>query len=144
MDKSEIIQRLERIAKHAVHTVGEDPFVMSLDDGIAVHETIDILRQTTECVDCKDDLISRQAALDMIGDMPGGDGAGDIGARLQWKWDTAVLQRIPSAQPQPEITCCKDCRYYSPINREAKTGICDLTMHQKSGDAFCSGAERKR
>lgn len=46
MDKSEIIERLEEIAKHAVHTVGEEPFIMTLDDGIAVHEAIELLQQS--------------------------------------------------------------------------------------------------
>jgi electron transfer flavoprotein alpha/beta subunit len=45
MDKSEIIERLKNIASHAVHTVGESPFVISLDDGIAVHEAIELLEQ---------------------------------------------------------------------------------------------------
>lgn len=44
MDKNEIIERLERLARCAIHTVGELPFVMSLDDGIAIHEAIDMLR----------------------------------------------------------------------------------------------------
>lgn len=45
MDKREIIERLKNIAKHAVHTVGEKPFVMSLDDGIAVNEAIELLKK---------------------------------------------------------------------------------------------------
>lgn len=44
MGKEEIIERLEEIAKHAVHVLGEEPFFMSLDDGIAIHEAIDILK----------------------------------------------------------------------------------------------------
>ena len=48
MDKNEIIERLERLARCAVHTVGELPFVMSLDDGIAIHEAIDMLRSQSE------------------------------------------------------------------------------------------------
>ena len=44
MSKEEIIERLEEIAKHAVHVLGEKPFFMSLDDGIAIHEAIDILK----------------------------------------------------------------------------------------------------
>lgn len=52
------------------------------------------------------------------------------------------LQSLPSAQP--EIIRCKDCKFYSPINRETKTGICNLTMHQNFGDNwFCAGAERR-
>ena len=46
MDKNEIIERLGEIAKHAVHTIGEEPFIMSLDDGIAIHEAIDIIQQS--------------------------------------------------------------------------------------------------
>lgn len=61
MDKNEIIARLERIARCAIHTVGEPPFIMSLDDGIAVHEAIDIIQRpqpidavpVVRCKDCK-------------------------------------------------------------------------------------------
>lgn len=61
MGKEEIIERLEEIAKHAVHVLGEKAFFMSLDDGIAIHEAIDILKsaQTVDavsvirCKDCK-------------------------------------------------------------------------------------------
>ena len=50
MDKREIIERLKNIAGHAVYTVGEEPFIMSLDDGIAVHEAIELLEKTeTNC-----------------------------------------------------------------------------------------------
>ena len=45
MDRTEIIERLKNIAEHAVHTVGERPFIMSLDDGIAVHEAIELLEK---------------------------------------------------------------------------------------------------
>ena len=49
---------------------------------------------------------------------------------------------LPSAEP--EIIRCKDCKFYSPMNRETKTGICNLTMHQNFGDNwFCAGAERR-
>ena len=52
------------------------------------------------------------------------------------------IAKIPSAQP--EVVRCKDCKFYSPMNRETKTGICNLTMHQNFGDNwFCAGAERK-
>ena len=50
MNKCEIIERLKNIARHAVHTVVEEPFVMSLDDGIAVHEAIELLKKPeTNC-----------------------------------------------------------------------------------------------
>jgi len=53
---SDLIDRLEKIAKHAVHTVGEKPFILSLDDGIALHEAIEIIKQQQwipdGCVNC--------------------------------------------------------------------------------------------
>jgi hypothetical protein len=51
MNKREIIERLKNIAEHAVHTVGEPPFVMSLDDGIAVHEAIELLEKLEPLTD---------------------------------------------------------------------------------------------
>ena len=45
MNKREIIERLKNIARHARHTVGEEPFVMSLDDGIAVYEAVELLEK---------------------------------------------------------------------------------------------------
>ena len=51
MDKNEIIERLKNIAGYAVHTVGEGPFVMSLDEGIAVHEAIKLLEKLEPLTD---------------------------------------------------------------------------------------------
>ena len=51
MDRTEIIERLKNIAEHAVHTVGERPFIMSLDDGIAVHEAVKLLTNCPEIPD---------------------------------------------------------------------------------------------
>lgn len=45
MDKEEIISRLKKIGNHAIHVRCESPFVMSLDDGIAVNEAIDLLKE---------------------------------------------------------------------------------------------------
>ena len=45
MTREEVIDRLKRIAKKAVHTPGETPFVMSIDDGIAIHMAISALQQ---------------------------------------------------------------------------------------------------
>ena len=45
MDRDEIIRRLEKIAGHAVHTAGEPPLVMSLDDGIALYDAAALLKE---------------------------------------------------------------------------------------------------
>ena len=42
-----------------------------------------------------------------------------------------------------EIVRCKDCKFYTPMNRGTRTGICRLLMHQNFGDDwYCAGAER--
>jgi len=51
MNKHKIIERLKNIARHAVHTVGEEPFIMGLDDGIAVHEAIELLEKPEPLID---------------------------------------------------------------------------------------------
>lgn len=48
MDKEEIIRRLKKISGHAVHVVGEPPFTMSLDDGIALDEAVRLLKEQEE------------------------------------------------------------------------------------------------
>lgn len=45
MDKEEITRRLKKISKHAVHVVGEPPFIMGLDDGIALDEAVQLLEE---------------------------------------------------------------------------------------------------
>jgi len=48
MDKEEIIRRLKKISRHAVHVVGEPPFIMSLDDGIALNDAIKLINEQAE------------------------------------------------------------------------------------------------
>ena len=45
MDKEEIIRRLKKISEHAVHVTGESPFIISLDDGIALNEAVRLLKK---------------------------------------------------------------------------------------------------
>lgn len=130
MNKREIIERLKNIARHAVHTVGEEPFVMSLDDGIALHEAIELLKKPeTNCLEIPNnsDTISRQAALDEFYQYP------------NVTWTTLdVMEKIselPSAQP--EIIRCKDCKYY------VSSGWCEGIGTCVSSDDFCSRAERR-
>lgn len=44
------IRRLENISNHAVHTFGEEPFTMSLDDGIAIKKAIVNLKAWNEVI----------------------------------------------------------------------------------------------
>lgn len=89
------------------------------------------------------DLINRQDAIDaLIGlDISDGVGISCIASGVQYSAIRAI-EDLPSAEP--EIVRCKDCKFYNPMNRETKTGICNLTMHQNFGDNwFCAGAERR-
>ena len=61
MDKEEIIRRLKKISEHAVHVTGEPPFIMGLDDGIALNEAVTLLeeqepkpvgKEWNECPNC--------------------------------------------------------------------------------------------
>ena len=101
----------------------------------------------------KDDTISRQAALsamdtwDKFGCDPDGklvsyDDDNHYVPYVHYDDMIHVIKHLPSAQP--EIIRCKDCKFYSPMNRETKTGICNLIMHQNFGNNwFCAGAERR-
>ena len=55
MDKEEIIRRLKKISRHAVHVLGEPPFIMNLDDGIALDDAVRLLKEN-EWVSVKDRL----------------------------------------------------------------------------------------
>ncbi len=87
------------------------------------------------------DLISRQDAIEAFADMREGYPVvhGDM---LSDADVVAILHDLPLVRS--ELIRCKDCKYYIPMNRETKTGICNLTMHQNFGDNwFCAGAERR-
>ena len=43
MPIEEIIDKLKWIAKHSIHKVGEPPYCMSIDEGVAVLEAVEIL-----------------------------------------------------------------------------------------------------
>lgn len=43
MNRKEIMERLRRLAEHAIHIRGGIPFAMSLDDGIALSEAAELL-----------------------------------------------------------------------------------------------------
>lgn len=45
MDKDEIIRRLKKISRHAVHFAGEQPLMLSLDDGIALDDAVRLLEE---------------------------------------------------------------------------------------------------
>lgn len=93
----------------------------------------------------KNDLISRQAAIDALGDEPevwSGKDEYDQGLNNQWHYDRNAILAVPSAQP--EIIRCKDCKYCE--HWYADKGRCFL-WHESGidvfGDGFCNYAKRR-
>lgn len=64
------------------------------------------------------------------------------------RWTKVIRQTVEEVKSQyaleyPKIIHCEDCKFYTPMNRELKTGICSLTMHHLGDDGFCSDAEKR-
>lgn len=88
-----------------------------------------------------DDLISRQDAIDAIGERPmvwTNDDQYAIGERNQYDSDKLAIETVPSAQP--EIIRCKDCKK----NPHWEWVGCPMTgKDTRKPDDFCSYAERR-
>ena len=91
----------------------------------------------------KDDLISRQAAIEALGKRPmvwvGSDY--ELGARNQYDADVLALETVPSAQP--EIIRSKDCIYFTPEKSGDHWNVCRFFDAPKTADGYCNDAERK-
>ena len=96
-----------------------------------------------------DDLISRQAAIDALGERPmvwTDDDHYALGERNQYDMDKLAIETLPSAQP--EIIRCKDCRFFHPRSVYGH-GLCDVHCNGIGesevvrGTYFCADAERK-
>ena len=84
-----------------------------------------------------DDLISRQAAIDALGERPmvltGGDY--ELGKQEQYVRDLLAIENVPSAQP--EIIYCKDCKW-----KQGAECVRFADVRPFPSD-FCSRAERR-
>ena len=89
------------------------------------------------------DLISRQKAIEALGEKPVGDTDWDLGCRNQWEWDTEILRTLPTAEPE---------RKWIPVTEELpeerewlgtkrfRTTISDevyVTFENPKGERFC-------
>ena len=89
-----------------------------------------------------DDLISRQAAIDVVAEFlyytSNFDGMRQGFDLSDWKWKMeGVLSDLPSAQP--EIIRCRNCKFASGDSR-----ICMKFGHSPIGELdFCAWAERR-
>lgn len=61
MTREEIIDRMERMSEYAVHKIGAPRFVMSLDDGIALCEAVEILKCEQSMLDRVLEIIDKKA-----------------------------------------------------------------------------------
>lgn len=83
------------------------------------------------------DLISRQAAIDAVKDAI-------ISAEQPYAED--ALRKLPSAEPERKIICCKDCKF-AHLTTKGEVKYCDVwfpeTKTYLSADDFCSSAEKR-
>ena len=93
----------------------------------------------------KEDLISRQAAIDVLDalDITDGVGISSIACNLQ---EEAIrgIQKLPSAQP--EIIRCKDCVNWDTtwqIDWAKNYHYCPIADGVRNGDWYCADAERR-
>ena len=105
-------------------------------------------------VPCKD-AISRQAAIDALGEEPPVwyEGEDEVAERNQWRRDVEAIKTLPSAQP--EIVRCKDCKWWDKKD-DSPYGYCMAMKHgfmsshweigiyrTYKGDFYCADAERR-
>lgn len=90
------------------------------------------------------DLISRRAAINIIDKIfPAEPMLNDYtqGITCSAALAKTYIEQLPSAQP--EIVRCKDCKFYTKMRADLKTGICSLASRHLGDDGFCSEAERR-
>ena len=92
------------------------------------------------------DLISRQAAIDALGDMVMNwtDSDYELGQLNQWKADRKAIIDLPSAQP--EVVYCKKCKHWTRTCGDEQWGLgdCDVfDKHLVMCNGYCAWAERK-
>lgn len=70
--------------------------------------------------------------------------------QVMWERDTAVEQLNQIGKSFGEVmddvapvVRCKDCKFYTSMRPDLKTGICDLNVHHMGDDGFCSYGERR-
>ena len=80
----------------------------------------------------KDDLISRQAAIDAI--------MGEPTDAHYPSWYAERLEQLPSAQP--EITHCAECLHWK--HSAVRKSYCEVFDWVNTADDFCSFAEKRK
>ena len=97
---------------------------------------MDAITRAMEGVNRMDDLISRQAAIevaDAVGSVTGDKNVAKV-------WDQ--LKDLPSADAV-EVVRCKDCRYWTKDEQYATIGFCRIWHREIKSKEYCSEGRRK-
>ena len=89
------------------------------------------------------DTVSRQAAIDALGEEPEvwtGKDEYAQGLNNQWHYDVNALKALPSAQP--EIIRCKDCKYQDENWRRVSVRWLPCMDVRTGSNWYCGSAER--
>lgn len=94
-----------------------------------------------------DEYISREEMIDAVDHLhiiPSIDGTGKPTPTEDFRvqFIGTVLKVKPADVVQ--VIRCKDCKFYTSMRPDIKTGICDLNVHHMGDDGFCSCGERKK
>ena len=81
-------------------------------------------------------LIDKQKALEKLWEL---DSFVDFEGMAVTRASINLIENMPVV----EIIHCRDCKFYTPMNRELKMGICSITMHHLGDNGFCSDAEKR-
>ena len=94
--------------------------------------------------DHENDLISRRAAIDAMGEEPEvwtGKDEYAQGRNNQWHYDVNALKAVPPAQP--EIIRCKDCKYQDEGYRRISVKWLPCMDIRPGSNWYCGSAERR-
>lgn len=89
-----------------------------------------------------DEYIRRQDAVDAVHEEFDGCTVWDESGERTADEVESIIDRVPSVDVAPVVRC-KDCKFYTSMRTDIKTGICDLNVHHMGDDGFCSYGERK-
>ena len=70
---------------------------------------------------------------------------GKENAEIVCKAIASFADGIKALEPEDVVPVCrcKDCKFYTSMRPDIKTGICDLNVHHMGDDGFCSCGERR-
>lgn len=92
----------------------------------------------------KDDVISRKAAIDALGERPMVWDNGDdysLGERNQYDMNKLAIETVPAVDAVPVVRC-KDCAHNN-LPPTAGNALCSIYYGMTEGYGFCHKGERR-